>query len=236
MEKHILVLSTDNTICRGLQSLLNKERINTCFAKSVSEVESSASELCCDLIIIDMLKFETDLLRKIRKAKRGKPVPVLILHAKLTVEEKVMLYRVGASALLERTITLEICCAQVQALIRLHKEIQCESKPYPLIFGTELMIDPSCRLVKIDGRILELTRKEFDLLLFFAQNRGQVLGFEQLYEEIWNAEPDDSGIKTVKAHIFTLRKKLSYMGKAYLQNCWGLGYKFVLFQEKAAES
>lgn len=113
------------------------------------------------------------------------------------------------------------------SLIRLRTEIDDWPKQCPLIFGTELTIDPNGRIVKVNGEDLNITKKEFDLFLCLVRNRKQVLSVEQLYEEIWGDEPDEKKLKTVKSHIYTLRKKLSSTGKNYIQNSWGTGYRFI---------
>ena len=129
--------------------------------------------------------------------------------------------------MLQKTIPAEICAAQALALIRLRTEIDDWPKQCPLIFGTELTIDPNCRIVKVNGEDLNITKKEFDLFLCLVRNKKQVLSVEQLYEEIWGDEPDEKKLKTVKSHIYTLRKKLSSTGKDYIQNSWGMGYRFI---------
>ena len=85
--------------------------------------------------------------------------PIMVMYDELSVEEKVMLYQAGASVLLKKSTTIEICAAQALALIRLKNDDGIRQKSYPLIFGTELMIDPSCRIVKVDGKVMDLTRK-----------------------------------------------------------------------------
>lgn len=82
--------------------------------------------------------------------------------------------------------------------------------------------------VIVDGKFLELTRKEFDLLHCFAKHPGQVLSREQLYDYIWNDEPAVAVDEAVKSLIKKLRKKLASVNKFYIQNTRGVGYRLVL--------
>ena len=167
MEKHIIIVSCDSLLCQGLCAVLSGESIQVCCAEPSAIMKDDIS---CDLIVVDMLKFETAILETIRSAKKDVSIPILVLHTRLSVQDKVLLYRAGAAALLDRTAALEICEAQAQALIRLHTERGCSQSTDLFIFGTDLIVDPSCRIVKEKGKILNLTRKEFDLLLYFVQN------------------------------------------------------------------
>lgn len=227
MEKRIFVISRDNTFLQDLKAALYDKRIHIHPAESVIETGINACGFRCDLIIVDMPVFEMDPLLEITGIHRNIPLPVLVLHETISVTQKVLLYHSGASVLLEKRTAIELCAAQVQALLRLCTETVEMSKSYPLLIGTELMIDPSCRIVKAGSRILDLTRREFDLMLYFAQNQGRVFSPEQLYREIWGNEMDTGKVGTVKVHICTLRKKLSIVGKDYIQNMRGVGYRFI---------
>ncbi len=189
----------------GCMPLL-RDVINIHPVMSISEMAMELFTLPCDLIILVLTHFAITPLEDIQPILCDRPAPVLILHAELSVDEKVCLYQMGASALLQKTIPVEICAAQVLALIRLRAETDNWPKQCPLVFGTELTIDPSCRIVKVNDEVLKITKKEFDLLLCLVRNRKQVLSVEQLYEEIWGDEPDEKKLKTVKSHIYTLRK------------------------------
>ena len=215
MEKHILIASHDILLQQGLCAVFSDENMNILCVELSTVI---ASDISYDLIVVDMLKPETVTLEKIRFANRNVSIPILVLHTSLSAQDKVLLYRAGAAALLDRTAALEICEAQAQALIRLHTERGCSQSTNLFIFGTDLIVDPSCRIVKEKGKILNLTRKEFDLLLYFVQNPKQILTFEQLCEDIWKEELNKRRLRTLKAHICTLRKKMSSVGKKYIQN------------------
>lgn len=206
MEKHILIVSHDILLQQGLCAAFSDENVHILCVEPSTVI---SNDISYDLIVVDMLKPETVTLEKIRFANRNVSIPILVLHTRLSVQDKVLLYRAGA---------LEICEAQAQALIRLHTERGRSQSTNLFIFGTDLIVDPSCRIVKAKGKILDLTRKEFDLLLYFVQNPKQILTLEQLCEDIWKEELNERRLRTLKAHICTLRKKMSSVGKKYIQN------------------
>lgn len=171
-------------------------------------------------------KREIELLRQVRKIK---DTPILALVSPLTVEEKIALFYAGVSAYIEKPVDPAVCKAQAEALIQLSQKTSCELSHYtPLTFGTELMIEPHCRQVIVNGQSLTLTKKEFDLLYYLARHPGQVFSCEHLYDCIWKDSLAVYGVDTVKTHIKNIRRKLTQAGKNYIQNVWGVGYKFVL--------
>ena len=123
---------------------------------------------------------------------------------------------------------MQICIAQANALIQLYLNFNRNHKDHhPIIFGTELVISPKYRQVVVDGTTLVLTRKEFNLFLCLAKHPEQVFSREQLYTDVWNDGLGIGGDETVRVHIQKLRKKLTALGKNYIHNIWGVGYKFV---------
>ena len=204
--------------CQRLGSELCNDKNQLYFAESIDEIISTVNNMQCDLIITELHKLGAELNEVIAVSEHNRSTPIMVMHEGLSIKEKVLLYHAGASTLLKISTAIEICAAQAQALIRLQKENRDCEKLYPLIFGNELMIDTNSRIVKVDGKIQSLTNKEFDLLLCFVENQRQVLDFEQLYEKVWEEGTELSNYGTVKAHICTLRKKLSHVGKRYIQN------------------
>ena len=97
---------------------------------------------------------------------------------------------------------------------------------YTLAFGNELIIEPEKRQAYLKGKKLNLTRKEFDVLLCLASNPGKVLTREQIYSQIWEIDTSFNVDDLVKAHIKTLRKKLADSDIQYIKNVWGVGYRF----------
>ncbi len=155
-------------------------------------------------------------------------MPILVITSPLESENKVALFRAGANAYIEKPVDITVCAAQSETLIQLYLDSDIIAKKcYPLTFGTELIISPLYRQVIIDGSPLELTRTEFDLLFCLAQHPGQVWSRNQLYHHVWTDTIGLEGEHTVKTHIGNLKRKLAGLGKNYIQNSRGVGYKFI---------
>ena len=227
MKKRILVIDDDLTVCRSIRETMQDDHTDVCYAMSVSEALDAFATYEYYLVIVDLRLSEADSIDILRIIRQAKATPILVLAEKPTEDEKVNAFRAGANAILEKPLDMSVCAAQANSLIQLHMERAKGRTHTPLIFGTELMIDPTYRHVIIDGETLALTRKEFDLLLCLARQPGQVWSRTQLYSQVWNDDLGISGENAVKSHIGNLRRKLADMGKNYIQTSWGVGYKFV---------
>lgn len=227
MKKRILVIGDRQGACQFIQENMQNGLTDVCYV--MSEIEAldifTKSDCCLAIINIELSRIsDLEILRTFREAK---PVPIIVLTTKPTPADRIALFQAGANAYWEKPLNLDVCVAQANSLIQLYLE-QTESRIYrPLIFGTELIIDPTYRQVIISGTPLALTRKEFDLLLCLARHPGQVWSRTQLYSHVWSDDLGLSGENAVKVHIGHLRKKLANMGKKYIQTSWGVGYKFV---------
>ena len=160
--------------------------------------------------------------------KKTKSIPIIALTLKLSLPEKITLFHAGANTCLEKPVNIELCIAQANSLIHLYLNAkETDRNTYPLIFGEELIINPIYRHVIINGEPLELTRTEFDLLFYMAKHPNQIFSRQQLYRQVWGDDLGISGENTVRSHIGNLYKKLADIGKNYIQNTRGVGYKFV---------
>lgn len=185
-----------------------------------------ASEYC--LVVLSLhpnVSRDMTLLRMIRESKS---IPIMALTQELSLSDKIALFHAGANVCLEKPIDAALCAAQACSLIQLYLNAREDSRErYPLIFGTELIINPIYHYVIIDSQPLELTRTEFDLLFYMASHPNQIFTRQQLYQQIWGDDLGINGENTVRSHIGNLYKKLADAGKNYIQNSRGVGYKFV---------
>lgn len=228
MKRQILVVENDREICQSIQNRMQNENIEVfCVSSAIEALDSISKQEYC-LVIISLhlaVDREMDMIRTIRTAKR---MPIIALTDCLTTTDKVALFQAGTNAFVEKPVDFAVCIAQATSLIQLYLEAKEENRTYlPLIFGTELIIDPTYRQVIVEGEPLALTRKEFELLVCLARHPCQVWSRTQLYRQIWDDDLGISGDNTVKTHIGNLKKKLANLGKKCIQNSRGVGYKFV---------
>ena len=156
---------------------------------SISDAVNRFVSMDFTLVILDAnMSMEDDhkLLKVMRQAKR---TPILLLSSQADHTERLRALQAGAHAYMGQPYSLEECLAQAEALMQLYIEAHPDSNLcYTLVFGKDLVIDPSTRQVFLKGKELNFTRKEFDLLFCLASNAGRVISREQLYEQVWSED------------------------------------------------
>lgn len=227
MKKKVLIIDDNIDACKDIKYSLQNETTEVYYALSAQDgFEQFAKQQFC-LVIMDVYLSEADGFALLKAIRQEKPIPILVLSSKEEKDSKLSAIHAGANAYLEKPYELEECLAHAESLMRLYMELHGKhQRCYTLIFGSDLIIDPSRHQATLRGEPLNLTRKEFDMLFCLASHAGQVLSREQLYSHVWNSDSDFNVDDSVKNHIKSLRKKLTPSGKEYIQNVWGVGYRF----------
>jgi len=186
-----------------------------------------------DLVILDLMLPGLDgleICRRIR-ANESRFTPVLMLTSKSSELDRVLGLELGADDYLTKPFSLLEFIARVKALLRrsdaMAREQNNEISRQQLDFDG-LAIDCNRREVKRDGTLLDLTAKEFDLLVHFASNPGQVYNRMQLLDQVWGYSHEGYE-HTVNSHINRLRSKLEPNPRdpKYIKTVWGVGYQFI---------
>ncbi|MDF1799526.1 MAG: response regulator transcription factor [Planctomycetota bacterium] len=158
-----------------------------------------------------------DLLFKIREA--GNEVPVLFISGLADVEDRVKGLRLGADDYLTKPVEYEELIARIESVVRRRLAL-------PTIEFGVLSFDPVRRVVKYSGKVVDLSPREYDLLLYLAQAGGEVVSRKSLLEDVWNM-PFDPGTNVVNVHINRLRRKLDRCGPPVIETVRGEGYRAV---------
>ncbi|MBO6621019.1 MAG: response regulator transcription factor [Balneola sp.] len=186
------------------------------------------------LIILDIMLPEVDgfeICKSIRKENHQ--VPILMLTAKAEEVDKIMGLEFGADDYLTKPFSIKELIARVKALLRRASASETEdsSKLDQMDFG-DLVIYPNKRSVQLGDELIELTSKEFELLLLFAKNPGRAYSRQELLDVVWGYQY--SGYShTVNSHINRLRSKIEKNPSEpkYITTVWGMGYKFAELEE-----
>ncbi|MCP4333757.1 MAG: response regulator transcription factor [Gammaproteobacteria bacterium] len=228
--KRILVIEDDPDISQLLEINLRDSAFRVDVVNNGIEGLERAANQVYQLIVLDLMLPGLDGL-EICKRLRGQAitVPILMLTAKTSEFDRVLGLELGADDYLTKPFSIMELQARVKAILR-RADISSRQRAQDdneTIASDSLLIDVSGHNVSIDGRAVELTAKEFDLLLHFARHPGRVYSRAQLLDQIWGYS--HSGYEhTVNTHINRLRKKIE-AGPAttqYIETVWGVGYRF----------
>jgi len=183
-----------------------------------------------DLVILDLMLPGLDGMEICRRLRRESSyVPILMLTARSSETDRVVGLEVGADDYVTKPFSIRELIARVKAIFRRIDELKDQAKEdLPAVIRTaELVIDPIKRNAQIAGRSLDLTPKEFDLLLHFARNPGKVYTRSQLLDTVWGYGHEGYE-HTVNSHINRLRAKIEKdpASPAFIKTVWGVGYKF----------
>ncbi|MTI88051.1 MAG: response regulator transcription factor [Balneolaceae bacterium] len=186
------------------------------------------------LIILDIMlpgKNGFDICKEIRK--HNVQIPILMLTAKAEEVDKIMGLEFGADDYLTKPFSIRELTARIKALLRRVKAAEHASgeKAEVLNFG-KLKVYPQKRSVVLDGKNIELTVKEFDLLLLFAQNPGKAYSRQKLLDLVWGYQYNGYS-HTVNSHINRLRGKIEETPSepTFIKTVWGMGYRFIEMEE-----
>ncbi len=178
-----------------------------------------------DLVILDWMLPGLDGLTVMRRMRERSTVPVLMLTARDDEADRVLGLEVGADDYMTKPFSLRELMARVRAMLRrvelLTRPASDEATSIEL---DRLQIDPLARRVAVDGEAVELTVKEYDLLLLLARHPGRSFSRAYLLDHIWGADYE-GGDRTVDTHIVRLRRKLGEVGER-ISTVWGVGYRF----------
>ena len=184
-----------------------------------------------EAVVLDVMLPQLDgweVLKRLRAEPRTAKVPVLMLTARGEETDKVLGLELGADDYLTKPFSPRELVARVKALLRRSKpgaSPAASSISGPALRFEGLEVDPASHEVRVKGKLVELTAREFQLLHYFGQRPGRVLTREMLLEELWQMDPDVE-TRTVDVHMRRLRQKLG-TAQVMLQTVRGVGYKFV---------
>jgi len=178
-----------------------------------------------DLVLLDLMLPGVDGVEVFTRIRADHDTPVIMLTARGEETDRVVGLEIGADDYITKPFSPREVVARVRAVLR-RSPARGRPDDGPLKFD-DGEIDPAARTVTVEGRLIGLTPKEFDLLLFLAQHPGQVFGRVELLEELWDFAFDGDPA-TVTVHVRRLREKVEREPSRprHLVTVWGAGYRF----------
>ncbi len=225
----VLIIDDDKELCVLMKKCIEQEKLSAVTVyngiegvRLIDENKDSYSLIILDVMLPDIDGFQ--ILQKIRDTSN---IPVLMLTAKSSEEDKVFGLRLGADDYLTKPFGINELLARVNSLIRRYTTLNPFTADIDSISLKDMVIDKLNRTVTVKDIPVLLTGKEFDLLLFLASNKGRVFTKKQIYSQVWEEEYafDDSNIMSF---ISKLRKKIEPDPDHpfYILTVRGVGYRF----------
>ncbi len=174
------------------------------------------------LIILDVMMPKLNGYQVCREIRESSSVPVIMLTAKAEERDELTGFDAGADEYVAKPFSPKVLVARVEAILR--RTTLNEKQSGPLEMGG-IKVDKEAHQVSVDGVLVELSYKEFELLTYFMENPGIALSREKILNGVWNYDYFGDA-RTIDTHVKKLRAKLGEKGNQYIQTIWGLGYKF----------
>ena len=225
-KRRILLVEDEESITTPLVEALAREG----FRASVAGTAAAALELAAserpDLVLLDVMLPDGSGFEVARELRRGSRVPIIMLTARGEEADRVAGLELGADDYVVKPFSARELVARVRAVLRRAAEAG-ERRPEGAVEIGEVRLDADRRSASFQGKELELSRKEFDLLRLLMDNAGSVVTRERLIDEVWDTNWFGS-TKTLDVHVSGLRKKLGDDSSEprYIHTVRGVGFRF----------
>ena len=171
------------------------------------------------LVILDVMMPKMDGWQVCREIRAVSKVPIIMLTAKGDERDELFGFELGVDEYISKPFSPKILVARVGAILRRTTQASAETK----LEAGGITVDKSAHIVTIDGKEVDLSFKEFELLVYFMENRGIALSREKILNSVWNYDYFGDA-RTIDTHVKKLRSKLGSKGEL-IKTIWGLGYK-----------
>lgn len=221
---NLLIIEDEPLLSKSIATYLVQNKFVCDIAGDFRSASDKISDGQYDCIILDITLPDGSGLELLRKLKRiKKPDGVLIISAKNSIDDKINGLELGADDYLTKPFHLAELSARVNAIIR-RRSFEGNNS---IILG-KLVINILEKSVKTEKGPLELTRKEYELLIYFASNKNRVVTKESIIDHLWGDHVNmNDTYDLVYSHVKNLRKKLVEMGcPDYIKSVYGMGYRF----------
>ncbi len=220
MKGKILIADDEDRMRKLLSDFLHKEGYTILEAQNGREALALfMAQTDINLFILDVMMPEYDGWAVCREIRKSSMVPILMLTARDGEPDELFGFELGADEYISKPFSLRILVARVEALLR-----RVEQSKLPLRSIGGLEIDEAAHYIYVEGQAVDLTPKEFELLLYLVDHSGRALNRDQILNAVWNYDYYGDN-RTVDAHIKNLRLKLGSKSDL-IQTVRGIGYRF----------
>ncbi|MBQ7432633.1 MAG: response regulator transcription factor [Lachnospiraceae bacterium] len=221
----ILVVDDESRMRKLVRDFLVRKNFEVIEAENGEQaVDLFFEEKDIALILLDVMMPKMDGWQVVRTIREySSKVPIIMLTAKGEEQDELQGFELGVDEYISKPFSPKILVARIEAILRRSNTVVTEMKD---IGG--IVMDKAAHTVSVDGKNVELSYKEFELLAYFMDNQGLALSREKILNHVWNYDYFGDA-RTIDTHVKKLRSKLGEKGD-YIKTIWGMGYKFEIPQ------
>lgn len=223
MKEKILVAEDEDRLRMIIKEYLEDENFEVIEASDGKEALKHFSSVDINLALIDIMMPEIDGWSICSKIREVSDIPIIIITARSHEDDKLFGFNLGADDYVTKPFSTRVLVARVKSLLKRYYNGSTLNRKDNVSSGA-LVIDKKAYVAKLHGKDLELTPREYEILLFLLRHKGIVLTREQILDEVWGYDYYGNH-RIVDAHIKKLRKKLNCYG-VYIKTVLRVGYKY----------
>ena len=221
----ILVVDDESRMRKLVKDFLTKKNFQVLEAGDGEEAVDKFFEVKdIALIVLDVMMPKMDGWQVCREIRQYSKVPIIMLTAKSDEKDELQGFDLGVDEYITKPFSPKILVARVEAILRRSNALAADDT----MEAGGIELNKAAHEVLIDGKSVELSYKEFELLAYFMSNQGVALSRERILNNVWNYDYFGDA-RTIDTHVKKLRSKLGAKGE-YIKTIWGMGYKFEVDQ------
>ena len=171
------------------------------------------------LVILDVMMPKMDGWEVCRTLRRYSQVPIIMLTARSEERDELLGFELGVDEYISKPFSPKILVARIEAILK-----RGNAGTGEILEAAGIRVDKDAHEASVDGQPVDLSNKEFELLIYFMENQGMALSREKILNNVWNYDYFGDA-RTIDTHVKKLRSKLGEKGE-FIKTIWGMGYKF----------
>jgi DNA-binding response OmpR family regulator len=225
--KRILIIEDDQDIAELERDYLQLNGFKTDIVHDGLVGLKKAASAAYDAVVVDLMLPNKDGFEIIKEIRRNQEIPVIVVSAKVEDIDKIRGLAIGADDYLTKPFSPAELVARITAHLKRYQRLKGSSPAQEVLQHKGLEINTAAHKVYVNGREIQLTAKEYDLLYFLAANPNIVFSKEHLFDTLWGHE-NFGEVATVAVHIQKIRKKIEKdpANPEFIETLWGTGYRF----------
>lgn len=217
----ILVVDDESRMRKLVSDFLTKKNFQVLEAGDGEEaIDIFYAEKDVAMIILDVMMPKMDGWEVCREIRKNSKVPIIMLTARGDERDELLGFELGVDEYISKPFSPKILVARVEAILRRTGQGNTEDT----LSAGGIVIDKAAHIATVDGKTMDLSFKEFELLTYFLENQGIALSREKILNSVWNYDYFGDA-RTIDTHVKKLRSKMGDKGE-YIKTVWGMGYKF----------